>query len=306
MTRGAAAALVIAAVASLHAGVGPVDQQPTFRSTAEIVLVDALVTRRNVPVDGLRAEDFEVRDSGVRQSITALTLANLPIDLLIALDVSGSLTGDRLESLKNAVRAAVTALAPADRAMLLDFSEDSRLTLNWTSERGQVYRALDKVTATGWTSLMDATFTALLLPETADRRRLLLLVTDGRDTASWLSPTDVLKAAEQSQATVYAASTREMVRAWSSRENVRERLLEDPPGFRAFFLPVLVRDTGGEVLDATGSNLEAAFVAVINRFSRRYLLSYTPAGVPRQGWHPIEVRMKDSGLTVTARRGYTR
>jgi Ca-activated chloride channel family protein len=257
-------------------------------------------------VDGLRPEDFEVRDSGVRQSITAVTLANLPIDLLIALDVSGSLTGERLDSLKNAVRAAVTALGPADRVMVLDFAEDARLAVNWTVDRSQVYSALDKVTASGWTSLMDAAFTALLLPESADRRRLLLVVTDGRDTASWLSPTDVLKAAEQSQTTVYAASTRQMVRVWESRENIRERLLDSPAGFRAFFLPVLVRDTGGEVLDATGTNLDAAFVAVINRFSRRYLLSYTPTGVPRQGWHPIEVKLKDSALTVTARRGYTR
>ena len=299
-------ATVIAIAAVLQAAFAPAPQQPTFRSTAEFVLVDALVTRRNVPVEGLRAEDFEVRDSGVKQTITNLTLANQPIDLLIALDVSGSLTGERLDSLKNAVRAAVTALSPNDRVALLDFAEDTRHALDWTTDRAEVYRALDNVTATGWTSLMDAAFTALLVPESADRRRLLLLVTDGRDTASWLSPTDVLKVAEQSQATVYAASTGEMVKAWLSRENIRERLLDNPPAYRAFFLPVLVRDTGGEVLDATGSGLNAAFVAVVNRFSRRYLLSYSPTGVPRQGWHPIEVRMKDSSLTVTARRGYTR
>jgi hypothetical protein len=85
----------------------------------------------------------------------------------------------------------------------------------------------------------------------------------------------------------------------------REHLIADPGSARYLFLPVLVSDTGGEVLHAQGGDLRAAFLDVLSRFSKRYLLSYTPTNT-RAGWHPIEVRVKDRGLTVSAKRGYTR
>ena len=137
-------------------------------------------------------------------------------------------------------------------------------------------------------------------------RPLLLLVTDGRDTSSWLSPLAALKAAEQSRMTVYGVSARPAGRTTALPSLLRERLLSDPAAYRAMFLPVIVNDTGGELLYASGSDLSATFVEVLNRFRRRYLLSYTPTGVARGGWHPIEVRVKDAALSVTARRGYTR
>ena len=65
---------------------------------------------------------------------------------------------------------------------------------------------------------------------------------------------------------------------------LRERLLSDPFGFRSLFLRVIVNDTGGELLHTTaGTDLRAMFLDVLERFSRRYLLSYTPAGVQRSG-----------------------
>jgi Ca-activated chloride channel family protein len=299
-------ALLGAAIVTMPIGVAPSpQQQPTFRATAEVVLVDALVTR-NVPVDGLKADDFDVRDSGVRQTVIEVMLGSLPVDLLIVLDVSGSLDGDRLDRLKRAVRAAVAALPATDRVMLLDFSDDVRLTSDWTTDRSRIERAVETLQPAGWTSLLDAAFTALVRPEVPGRRQLMLLVTDGRDTASWLSAADVLKVAERSSAIVYGVSAGATARVKTSNRTLRDQLLADPGGFRALFLPVLVGDTGGELLDATFGDLSDTFVSVINRFSRRYVLTYTPSGVSRQGWHPIEVRMRDSGLTVTARRGYTR
>ena len=100
-----------------------------------MVLVDVLVTRSNVPVEGLRAEDFDVRDAGVRQKVERVLTGTMPVDLLIALDVSASLAGAPLEHLKSAARAAIGALQPADRVLLLAFSSNVRAVAGWTTDR---------------------------------------------------------------------------------------------------------------------------------------------------------------------------
>jgi VWFA-related protein len=296
-----------------------------------VVLVDVLVTRGNVPVLGLRAEDFEVRDSGQRQKVDLVSLDSMPVDLLMALDVSASLTGPQLEQLKGAARSAIGALRPDDRAHLLTFSNDVKRGTDWTGDRDHLNRAIDGLAASGWTSLFDATFAALNVPDTPGRRPLLLVFTDGTDTSSWLTATDVLSIAEQTRLTVYGVSATAadprsatlMTMSGGSRTvrlvdlnreldkippaRLRERLLADPFGFRALFLRVIVNDTGGELLHTTaGTDLGTMFLDVLERFSRRYLLSYTPVGVQRLGWHPIDVRLKDDSVKVTARRGYSR
>jgi VWFA-related protein len=304
-------------------------QAVSFRSTTEVVLVDVLVTRGNTPIPDLRAEDFEVRDNGQRQNVTLVSLESMPVDLLMALDVSASLSGEQLDQLKGAAKAVVAALRPIDRVHLLTFSNDVKRGTDWTGDREQVNRGIDALQASGWTSLFDATFAALNVPDTPGRRPLLLVFTDGADTSSWLTATDVLSIAEQSRLTVYGVSSTAAARraisvtaggarmvgpADLNREldkvtpaRLRERLLSDPFGFRSLFLRVIVNDTGGELLHtAAGSDLRTMFLNVIDRFSRRYLLSYTPTGVQRSGWHPIEVRLKDGAMKVTARRGYSR
>jgi len=306
---------------------GDVQQQGgAFRSTTEVVLIDVLVTRGNTPVLGLRAEDFEVRDSGQRQNIDLVSLDSMPVDLLMALDVSASLTAPQLEQLKGAARSAVAALRPIDRAHLLTFSNDVKRGTDWTNDRDQLNRAIDALAAAGWTSLFDATFAAMNVPDTPGRRPLLLVFTDGADTSSWLTANEVLSIAEQTRLTVYGVSVtagRYMTIVTATRNirtvdldgemdkippaRLRERLLWDPFGFRSLFLRVIVNDTGGELLRTTaGTDLRAMFVKVLERFGSRYLLSYTPTGVQRSGWHPLEVRLKDDSLKVTARRGYSR
>ena len=160
------------------AGFAPEDsarqQRPTFWSTTEAVLVDVLVTRGDRPLEGLRAEDFEVRDSGALQKPQLLLIESMPVDVSIALDVSGSVDGRRLDQLKGAARAAVAALRPMDRARLLSFSDEIEVGTAWTLDREPVYRAIDALSAAGWTSLIDATFTALA-GYTPGRRSLLLL-----------------------------------------------------------------------------------------------------------------------------------
>jgi VWFA-related protein len=282
--------------------------QDAFRARTEAVLVDVLVTRNGRPAEGLTAADFEVRDSGVRQTIQLIGMDRMPVDLRLVLDVSGSLEGQQLDALKAAARAAVGGLRPGDRAEILTFSDVLQRRVTWTGDRAALDAEIDRMTSVGWTALVDAAFTALSLPEPEGRRTLGLIFTDGLDTSSWLSPAEVVRSARQSRTILYGVTT---MPAGSIRPDMvprlRDLLLASPMAFRAAFLPVIVEETSGELLFANAmTDLRAAFVNVVSRFNQRYLLSYSPSGVPASGWHPIDVQVKDKALRVSARRGYER
>ena len=105
-----------AVVAPLGAAVLLGSQTPSFRSTVDLVRVDVLVTDDGRPVPGLAAADFEVFDNGVRQQVTVLSADDLPIRVLLALDLSESVDGGRLADLQTAARLLVGSLRPDDRA----------------------------------------------------------------------------------------------------------------------------------------------------------------------------------------------
>ena len=78
-----------------------------------------------------------------------------------------------------------------------------------------------------------------------------------------------------------------------------------PEGGSPHFLRDVAEETGGKVLEVRSNDrLEAAFVQILEEFRQRYLLSYSPAGATKPGWHKIEVRVKRRGVTVKARPGY--
>ena len=97
-------------------------QTPTFPAAVETVRVDVLVTDHRQPLLGLAAGDFEVLDNGVPQVVELVVSEGLPLNVVLALDTSGSLTEQRLEALRATSRAIVSDLKAGDRAALLTFS----------------------------------------------------------------------------------------------------------------------------------------------------------------------------------------
>jgi Ca-activated chloride channel homolog len=257
----------------------------TFKSRIESVRLDALVLDRGQPVLGLKAEDFEIRDNGALQTVTLLGAGALPLDVILVLDMSGSLTAQRLEALRAAGGALLDALGSADRAALVTFSREIHRAQPLTHDVGAMRRALDQETPSGPTVLVDAMFAAIGMTEPGDRRSLLIVFSDGLDTASWLQPNAVIRGAERSDVVIYAVSTSSATHA--------PRLLR------------LVTDsTGGQMLEVDSASLATAFTRVLNEFRQRYVLSYTLSSAPSDGWHRLDVRVKNRDLTVRARPGY--
>lgn len=306
MTRGRAsiaAMLVIASVGALFAS--STSQQ--FRASADAVVVDVLVTRGDRPRTGLKISEFALTDCGVPQKIELVEVQNVPVRLLLALDSSASVEGAPLEQLKGAAKAAIDSLRKSDQASLVTFSHNISRGTSWTADRAELFKAIDEVTAHGTTSLVDAAFVSMAVRQDARSRALVLLFTDGDDTASWLSPADIIDMARRSDAVIYSVNLPTIRSGKVAVESLTDWMLAEPHLYRNGLLDVLSHETGGEAFHASGAqDLRALFVSVISRFNARYVLSYSATGVPATGWHPISVTVKDKSLTVTARRGYAR
>lgn len=275
-------------LASAGAGAVSLQGQEVFRSRVELVRIDALVAEGRKAVTGLTAGDFQVSDNGVAQDVELVSFDEVPLNVVIALDESSSLTGERLAQLRDAGGKLAAILKQDDRAALLTFSETVTLQAAPTTALDEVRRAVARAQladGTRPTALVDAVFASLLTAESDAGRALVIVLSDGVDTGSWLRGDAVLEIARRSDAVVYAVATFH--------------------GGRGPFLGDLVAATGGTLTDVEeGGDIGAAFLAVLNEFRQRYLISYTPKGVARDGWHAVSVRVKGRDVKVTARPGY--
>lgn len=265
-------------------------QQPTFSARTESVRVDVLVTDSGRIVNGLQAADFEIRDEGVLQTVDLVQFQQLPLHVALALDLSYSVSGERLEDLRGASHALLDALTTQDHASLLTFNHAVSRRSAPTSDVMTLRTLLNAVApedveGTTGTALADATYGSMLAGDVDGRRSLALVFSDGVDTGSWLSPRRVIDAARRTGVVVYGVSV---------RGSGGDSFLED-----------VSKMTGGDIVEAESSrNLRAAFIRVLEEFRHRYLVSYSPKGVAARGWHRLDVRIKGRRVNVKARPGY--
>jgi Ca-activated chloride channel homolog len=294
----AARGRAVVTVLALAMSIGGKAQQ--FKSKAVGVRVDVLVTNGQQLVRGLDAGDFELRDNGVVQSVSEVEIEQLPLNLILVFDTSTSVAGERMRFLLQAGNALLDQLRAQDRAALLSFASRVRLLTPLTPSRQQIRGALSTLEAKGATSLRDAAFAGLAMREDDPGRTLVLIFSDGEDTASWLKMPAVIESAKRTDAVVYAV-------ALAERRQFAVSLLNGAGELRhaGKFLERLTEESGGRVIFASSnSDLRATFTRALAEFRDRYVLSYSPTGVSSTGWHRLDVKLKTKSGKVTARRGY--
>ena len=256
-----------------------------FKSRIDSVRVDVLVTDGRDVMLGLGPQDFEIFDNGVAQKVDLLTFEKMPLNIALALDMSGSIRGERLEQLRDAARAVVDGLEADDKIAVITFSRDVSLHTRMTGDRALALAALQRPSEGGDTSLVDATLGALVASESADGRPLSIVFSDGADTASFLQPDAVVAAAKRGESVLYAAAVS------AAR---RTNFLRDVTGV-----------TGGRLMDVGSTrDLRAVFIKILSEFRQRYVMSFTPQGVAKDGWHRLELRVRNRRAVVSARSGY--
>jgi hypothetical protein len=292
--------MIIRAIASSVVGLWiaawlPVSaQRPVFRATGALVFVDVSVKNGNVPVAGLTSSDFDVLDNGVAQHVEAASVEDVPIDVSLVVDLSGSVVPD-IGRFKNDVRKIGAMLRPDDRIRLVTFA--AVITEVVPMQPASLPLPVDDLKGGGSTMLNDGVLYGLAWPADADRCHLVVVFTDGLDTSSTLDELSLPLVASRTNAVLHVALSNEhefpmgMGTPLLSGVASRNALIE------------AARQTGGDVHEL--GEVMKAFQQVLDDFRHSYVLYYTPQGVAHAGWHDIAVRVTRPGaFTVRARKGY--
>lgn len=285
----------VRAVATLAAGrltdnVHTKDLGFVDRVTTEAVLVPVIVTHDGEFVRGLKQQDFEVAEDGVVQTVASLASEDSPLDLVLAIDVSGSME-HALDDVKVAVKQLLGKLRPGDAATLVGFNDTMFLAAEREKDQAARQRAVDLLSAWGGTALYDATVRALDLVSHEWGRKGLVIFSDGDDRNS-------LTTREAATARVQASNAMLYTIGFGGGATV--------PSLRAK-LEGYAKATGGRAFFAQrGQDLDGVFEQVISELANQYVLSYSSTNSKQDNsWRNIKVRVRRPGkYDIRAREGY--
>jgi Ca-activated chloride channel homolog len=283
--------------------VQPPVQPPIFEVGIEVINLNLSVTDgRNNYVTDLLQKDFAVFEDGIRQELSLFTHENLPISLAVLIDTSASME-EKLPVARAAATRFVKTLRPQDSAMVMSFNDRSTVLQDYTNDLVALENAINRTQAAGPTALHNSLY--ITLKELSKqkkagelRRRAVVLLSDGEDTASLVSDEQVLELARKAEINIYAISLR------PNRPQDRSRLAFSQA---EYVLTALTRETGGRVFFPNSlSELDSVYDQIAEELRTQYSLGYVSSNRRRDGkWRRIVVRIPDrTELQVRHKLGY--
>ncbi len=275
-------------------------ESPTIRVDVRLIRVLANVKNEfGALIGGLDKEDFHITDNAVPQQIAVFERSTQqPLRVSLLLDISASVIKELKYETDAAIRFARTLINEGnedDSIALITFNHAVDLVASFTRRLPRLENALKNLQPGAGTSLYDAIYLAGEELEGRDGRKVIILVTDGGDTASYKKFPDALMAAQRAQAAIYPILV--------------TPVLNDPGrnvgGENA--LQLMAERTGGRVLLPGGfERLTESFTEILRELRTQYLLGFYPRGVEgaKEKFHRLQVGVKRPGLRVQARTGY--
>lgn len=307
-----------------------------FRSGVELINVTATVTDRSGRfVPGLRQSDFRVFDDGQLVDVTHFSAERVPVSLGIALDTSGSMSGDKIANARAAIERFLDQLLHADdEVFLITFSNDVDVIQDWTTNRQAVSDSLRRVRAVGGTAMYDALIEAVPTAQSGrHRKKAVVLISDGNDTSSRTDARDVRRVLRETEVLVYAVGI-----DGQGEPTVRRPPRTFPPAPIPFPIPggrgrprwptppqfpptsgtvgsgdrlnvaalrEITDDSGGRTeIVRSARDLDPATRSIADELSQQYYLGYMSPGERDGQWHEIRVETRNRSLRVRARREY--
>ena len=261
----------------------------TEKVTTEAVLVPVIVTEGGQFVRGLKQQDFEVFEDGVRQPIASMVSETAPLDLVVAIDISGSMESS-LPQVKPAVKQLLAKLRPGDAATLFGFNDNTFIVAEREKDPKAREEAVDLLTSWGGTALYDATVRALNLVSREWGRKGVVIFSDGDDRNSLTRRESAMARVQASDAMLYTIG-------FGSGATV--------PQLRSS-LDSYARSTGGRsFFPREVPELDRVFGDIVAELANQYVLSYSSTNNKRDGkWRDIKVQVRKRSYDIRARRGY--
>ena len=241
-------------------------------------------------------------EDGIRQELSLFTHENLPISLAILIDTSASMQ-EKLPQARAAGSRFIKTLRPQDDAQIVQFNDRSTVLQDFTNDHALLDAALNKTDAAGPTALYNSLYVALKdlskQKKTAElRRRAVIVLSDGEDTASLVTDEQVMELARQSEIAIYPVSLR------PSRSQDRGRMAFSQA---EHILTSLARETGGQVFFPQSlSELDSVYDRIAEELRTQYSLGYVSSNARRDGkWRRIVVRTPERpSLQMRHKLGY--
>ena len=280
-------------------GIANLIQQPTFRTAVDLVNFGVtVVDKQGKPIAGLTRDDFEVVESGKKQTVQYFSVGNIdeapPLHIGLLLDTSGSMERDLRDARSAAVKF-VNTLDQAADVTLVDFDTEVRVARFSPQDYPRLVERIRGRKPDGWTALYDAIGVYLNGAQQQDGQKVLVLYTDGGDTRSSLTFHDMLDLCKASDVTVYAVGYMEHQGSGRMQQRAELERVSALTGGQAYF-PGVAKD------------LDGVFEKIREELAARYSLGYLSTDTRTDGaWRQVEIKLlrKDlKGVRLRTRSGY--
>lgn len=286
--------LLAIAIAAFAVVVQAQDEDEVIAVDSSIVLLNAAVfDKEGNPVTGLRKEQFKIYEDGVEQPIGLFAAEETPFAAVILLDTSGSME-QRISMARSAAIRFLEGLRVDDNAAIYHFDAKIHPIQDFSNSR-DISESVFDIKSRGMTALYDAIYKAATeLEKRPEKRKAIIVLSDGGDTASGKSAEKALRAALAADAVIYTVdmSTEEMSRQLR--------------GMNQAILRGFAEKTGGTfVATPGGSAMREAFENIVGELGVQYTLGYQPLNAKKDGkWRSINLVVSRPNLTIRTRKGY--
>lgn len=259
-----------------------------------LVVLNATITdEKGKPVAGLKQNLFTIFEDGKQQEIVFFETEKTPFAAVILIDTSGSMD-QRISLARSAAINFLDGLRPDDNVAIYNFDTKVSLVQDFSNLRDITERVFD-LKAEGWTSLNDAVYKAAEeLEKRPEKRKAIVVLSDGEDTRSSRSADKALKAALRVNATIYTVDM-------SGLNTGGQKRMQNQGVLKNF----AVKSGGRFIPTPGGIELRNAFKDIVEELGNQYTLGYQPTNLAKDGkWREIELKVSRPNLNIRTRKGY--
>jgi len=310
--RAPVASILLIALTTAVSGQQSASETPhqVFRSGTNLVPLNVTVTDANKQfVKGLTVADFAVFEDGVAQAVQFFEATDTPLDLILLLDTSSSMS-DKMDVVHEAAVGFLKTLKAGDRGAVVAFADGVDILQTLTADQEALSQAVRKTVARGATSLHNALYISLkqfgraARHEGDVRRQAIAVLSDGEDTSSLITFDDVLEVARKSGVSIYPIALQSKYAASRMATMGQRRFYSEAE----YAMRMLAQETGAQAFFPTQVfELKGVYGAIAQELSAQYSLAYSPTNTRPDGrFRKIQVRLATRPeLKLRTRAGYT-